>query len=83
MAHQKAKASVRPKIMKMSGQFTIASGVLYVVAAMLPFWDPADPSLVAVSEHACEMLMWAFGGGSVFYGAKHVSRSVEKMGGKE
>ena len=42
-AHEKSKASVRPEIMKLSGQFTILSGVLYVVASMLPFLGPERP----------------------------------------
>ena len=77
-ALEERKSSVRPKMMKATGNLTLASGVAYIIAAFMPAAG-IDP---AAAEFATEALLYIFGAGGTLYGLGHGARSVEKMGGK-
>ena len=79
MDHEKSKASVRPAMMRASGNVTIASALCYIFAAFAPMFF--DSISLEHSTHAMEALLYVMGGGAGLYGYTHTVRSVEKAKG--
>ena len=77
-AHEERKSSVRPKMMKATGQTTLLL-LLLSAAAHASHLFGGD---AAAAEQVGNNLFYLAGGGGAIYGFGHGARSVEKMGGK-
>ena len=74
IGHEKRKASVRPTIMKLTGQTSIIIAVAGVVAALSPLLGvPQETSNAMVKN-----LLMLFGAVGGTYAYKHTIRSVDK-----
>ena len=77
IAHEKNKASIRPKVMKHTGRLTIGTGLAYLGACFAPMSGYVE---IETAKFAVDNLIWLFGGGAGTYLATHVTRSVDKAG---
>lgn len=83
LSHEKAKASVRPAMMRATGRLSIGSAIMAAAAAALPaiaqmFGKEIDPEAV---EFLVNTLLLIAAGGGTAYGYKHTVRSVDKAKG--